>query len=239
MQLLTLTLETPEANLALDEALLDQAESIAESIAVLRLWEPKHFMVVLGRSSRMEREVDEKLCRARRIPIRRRCSGGAAILAGPGCLMYAVILSLESLPQLRAIPDAHAYVLERHAAAIRKLVPEVCRRGTSDLALADRKFSGNSLRAKRRHLLYHGTILYDFPLTCMDGILRNPPRQPAYRGGRDHRAFLVNVPATAHQLRELFVRCWGATESMPAWPRQQVDRLVAQRYGTDSWTRAM
>ena len=142
MQHLWLTLPTPEENLALDEALLDSAEEGAEEAAdapgeILRFWEPPELLVVVGRSSAVEREVHVDPCREQGIPILRRASGGAAILTGPGCLMYALVLSYERFPRLRAIDVAHAWVLDRIAAALAPLAPQISRRGTSDLAIGD------------------------------------------------------------------------------------------------------
>jgi len=49
MELLELTLETPQENLALDEALLEEAELAAgQGIEVLRIWEPRQMFVVAG-----------------------------------------------------------------------------------------------------------------------------------------------------------------------------------------------
>jgi lipoate-protein ligase A len=87
MKLLDLTLPTPEENLALDEALLDEADAAGRPLETLRLWEPRQTFVVVGRSSSLEREVRLDRCRERGLPILRRVSGGAAIVAGPGCLM--------------------------------------------------------------------------------------------------------------------------------------------------------
>ena len=63
MYQLPLTLETPAANLALDEALLDAAIHGELPGEVLRLWQPAEFFVVLGRSSALG-EVHEAACRA-------------------------------------------------------------------------------------------------------------------------------------------------------------------------------
>ena len=100
MDLLDLTLPTPAENLALDEALLDEAEGAVQSRETLRLWEPGDPMVVVGRSSKIADEVRVEVCHARGIPILRRSSGGSAIVAGPGCLMYALVLNLEERPAL-------------------------------------------------------------------------------------------------------------------------------------------
>src|SRR5436190_21072670 len=111
MRLLDLTLPTPQENLALDEALLDTAEESAEPVEILRFWESPQPIVVLGRSSKAADEVHQGACRAEGIPVLRRCSGGAAIVAGPGCLMYGVVLSYELHPELRALDLAHRFVL--------------------------------------------------------------------------------------------------------------------------------
>jgi lipoate-protein ligase A len=237
MLLLDLTLPTAAANLALDEALLDEAEAEGRPRECLRLWEPAAPLVVIGRSSQLEQEANETACRQRGVPILRRTSGGAAIVAGPGCLMYGVVLNLELRPQLRAIDEAHRFVLGKLVEAIRPLAPEVERRGTSDLAIAGRKFSGNSLRVRREHLLYHGSLLYDFPLELIGACLRQPPRQPEYRAGRSHLDFVTNLPVGAEDLRRALIAAWGADEPLVDWPRQLAERLAAEKYSRREWNR--
>ncbi len=235
MRLLDLTLPSPEENLALDEALLQQAEIAEPPIECLRLWEPSNPMVIVGRSSQVAREVHLRACRERGIPILRRGSGGAAIVAGPGCLMYAVILSLRSRPELRAIDAAHRFVLGTLADGLGALVPGIAVRGTSDLAWSDRKFSGNSLRVKRDHLLYHGTLLYDFPLSLVELCLAPPPRQPDYRAGRSHGAFVTNLPVSSVELRRVLQCAWSAAESMADWPEELTRTLVQAKYAHREW----
>jgi len=242
MRRLLLTLETPAANLALDEALLDTAEAEGPAAEVLRLWESPQPVVRLGRSSRVEEEVDVSACTERGIPIFRRSSGGAAIVAGPGCLMYAVALSYDRRPEARGIHASHAYVLDRLAGALRSHVGTVERAGTSDLALIDRtgttaarKFSGNSLRVKRTHFLYHGTLLYNFDLTLITACLKSPPRQPEYRQARGHREFVVNLTASWQTLESALAAAWPTQGELKDWPRARVEALVNERYGQQEW----
>jgi lipoate-protein ligase A len=227
---LDLTLPNPAENLALDEALLEEAEAAGEPRETLRIWESDRFVVVLGRSSRAEAEVDCDACRALGIPILRRPSGGGAVLVGPGCLMYALVLSYRLRPALRAVAVAHRTVLGRMAAALARLVPELHCEGTSDLVLGERKVSGNSLRANRGHMLYHGTLLYGFPLELVARCLPMPPRQPAYRAGRSHLDFLANLPVRAAALRLALCAAWEAGEPCHDWPRAAVAHLAAARY---------
>jgi lipoate-protein ligase A len=256
MQRLMLTLDTPAANIALDEALLDLAEATGPEAEFLRVWESPQPVVVVGRSSRVLEEVDEAVCRERGIPILRRSSGGAAIVAGPGCLMYAVVLSYGERPQLRDLSLAHAFVLGRLAGELRTKLPLVDRQGTSDLVLRPlpyphpagegmgegattaRKFSGNSLRGKRTHFLYHGTLLYDFDLPLIAACLREAPRQPVYRQSRDHGAFVANLPLSKQEVEAAVLAAWPTSDDVADWPRERVAQLVDERYGLAEWNLA-
>jgi len=229
MWLLELTLDTPAENLALDEALLDEAEAAPEVLETLRLWEPASPMVVVGRSSRVGEEVHCQTCSRLGIPILRRASGGASVVIGPGCLVYALVLSLERRPALRMVEQAHRVVLGRLAEALGRLVPGICRRGTSDLALGEAKSSGNSVRLKRRYLLYHGTLLYNFPLELVETCLAMPARQPAYRQGRSHREFLTNLPLSGEVVRRAVAAAWCAERVRAHWPQAETARLALSK----------
>jgi lipoate-protein ligase A len=237
VHLLDLTLTTAVENLALDEALLERAEQSVQPSEVLRLWEPSSPMVVVGSSSRVADEVKLDECRRRGVPVLRRPSGGATIVAGPGCLMYAVVLSYELRPELRSIDRAHRYVLKIIAEALQKEIVDanIHRAGTSDLALGEKKFSGNSLRCKRTHLLYHGTLLYKFPLDEVEQLLGMPSRQPDYRANRRHSDFLTNLPLTAAALRQALIEAFVANDELSSWPRDLTAQLVEQKYSQANW----
>jgi lipoate-protein ligase A len=235
MRYLDLTLATPQENLALDEALLEEAEQASEALETLRFWESTTPMIVLGRSSRPEVEVYAEACQRDGVPVLRRTSGGATIITGPGCLMYALVLSYTRRPALRAVDVAHHVVLDTLVAALRPLVWELRCQGISDLALDARKCSGNSVRCRRQHLLYHGTLLYRFPLASVEKYLRMPPREPQYRGGRSHDAFLANLPLEADVIRTALRKAWQADEPMADWPRERTAQFVAERYSRADW----
>jgi lipoate-protein ligase A len=229
------TAATPELNLALDEALLLHSDGDH-----LRFWEPANHFVVLGRSSSYDNEVAVDTCNELRVPILRRVSGGATIVTGPGCLMYAVVLDLRERPKLMDLTKAHRYVLGKMVEAIKPIEPTATIAGTSDLAFnctgALRKFSGNSVRRVRGRLLYHGTLLYNFDLPLISKLLRTAPRQPDYRTSRNHDAFVANIQATRSQLFETIAATWRATPSdITPSTHQQADALVAEKYSQPSW----
>ena len=241
MKLLDLTLPTPEENLALDEALLLSAEE-GQGPEVLRIWESPQPLVVVGRASRIEQEVDVQACQTAGVPVLRRHSGGSTIVAGPGCLMYAVVLSYERRPQLQMIDHAHRFVLDTIAGELQLLHPDIERAGTSDLTIGgQKKFSGNALRCCRGHLLYHGTLLYDFPLAMVGELLRQPPRQPEYRDARTHGEFITNLPQSREEIRQALMAAWASKAEMDdlatltQWPQALTNQLAQERYASRAW----
>lgn len=239
MKRLDLSLADPALDLALDEALLDEAE-LDRRGETLRLWQFDRPVAVIGRGSKITGEVDLDYCQANDIPVLRRCSGGAAIVAGPGCLMYSVVISCHLHPELRRIDEAHRWVMTRLLAGISRQNPDALWQGTCDLTLANRKFSGNSLRVARNHILYHGTILHSADLAQIARCLTTPPRQPDYRGGRDHSDFITNLPVDPQRLADDIAAAFAAAgpedpAGEPDWPRETTRSLAAARYNEPAW----
>lgn len=172
----------------------------------LRLWECPEVTVIVGRSGGVHAEVAEERCAGDRVPILRRTSGGGAVVVGPGCLNYSLVVSLDRRPELRNVPRSYQIILRRIARAIG--LPGVAVRGLSDLAWNDRKVSGSAQRRGRHALLHHGTFLCGFDLGLIERYLKTPPRQPPYRRGRAHGEFVANLPLSAKTIRTCLVRAW-------------------------------
>ena len=236
MHYLDLTLPSPAENLALDEALLLQAEA-GQGGEVLRVWEWPHPAVVLGSGCRLAEDVDETACLADGVPLLRRSSGGGTVLLGAGCLLYSLVLNYERSPALTEIRASYRYILERVGQALGGAAAGVEQEGISDLAIAGRKFSGNAQQRKRHHLLHHGTLLYAFDLPRVGRYLRLPPRQPEYRAGRGHTEFLRNLTMSAEELQHCLRATWQADVEGISWQEERVRQLVQEKYASRDWIR--
>lgn len=236
MQFLDLTLGTVEENLALDEALLLEAEA-GRSGEVLRTWEYPGPAVVLGSGCRLAEDVKEAACAGDQVPIVRRGSGGGTVLLGYGCLLYSLVLASEGVAALREIRSSYAYILHRMCQALAGVLPGIERAGISDLAATGRKFAGSAQQRKRRYLLHHGTLLYDFNLELFGCYLHLPSRQPDYRAGRDHAAFLRNLPLGRSELEHRLRSSWEAEAKLLGWPERLMSELLAEKYARADWIR--
>jgi lipoate-protein ligase A len=238
MKFLDLSLTDPAANLAVEELLLDACER--DGTGVLRFWESPVPFVVVGYANRVAAEVNLPACAARGVPVLRRCSGGGTVVQGPGCLNYALILPAPEDGPLGTVTGTNCFVMDRNRAALEQLLKQpVSVQGHTDLTVqtADGllKFSGNAQRRRRNALLFHGTFLCGFDLTLISELLRLPSAQPDYRAGRDHAAFITNLPCPAAAVKRALGGAWNAGEPGKPPATADIEHLVATRYATDAW----
>jgi lipoate---protein ligase len=232
---LDLTFPDPARNLACDEALLDLCEKRGEE-GVLRVWEPAGYFVVVGYSNKLLSEVNVSACDAKGIPILRRFSGGGAVLQGPGCLNYSLVVRNEYSGIPADLTDSYRYVLNRHLSLCANHgAAAVQIQGVSDLALDGRKFSGNAQHRKRRCSLFHGTFLLHFDIALIEACLFMPSRQPAYRQQRSHETFLCNLSIAARDVCAALRQVWGAKEALHEVPLDRIEALVGERYSRRQW----
>jgi lipoate-protein ligase A len=232
---LDLTLPALADNLALDEALLVEADA-GRGGEVLRLWRWPTPAVVLGAGGVVSDDVDLAACRADGVPLGRRSSGGGTVLLGPGCLLFSLVLRTDRDPALREIPSSYRLILGRVAAALAGLLPDIEPAGVSDLASGGRKFSGNAQQRKRSALLHHGTLLHGLDRALVGRYLREPPRQPDYRGRRGHAEFLADLPDRPDEIAAQLRATWRAERERTGWPEGLVRELAAAKYDRDDWT---
>ena len=238
MKHLDLTLPSPAANLALEEALLDAAET-GQSGEVLRFWEsPTHFVVV-GYANKVASEVNVAACEAKGIPILRRCSGGGTVVQGPGCLNYAVILRITETGPTRSISAANQYVMERVRAGIQSAIGNrqsaISIQGHTDLALGNLKFSGNAQRRRKNFLLFHGTLLLNFDLPLISELLNMPSLQPDYREDRTHEQFIMNLNLPTDSVKQALAAEWQAREDSASVP--SIPSALLEKYNSTEWNR--
>jgi lipoate---protein ligase len=223
-------------NLAWDEALLLSAEA-GDGNEALRFWEWPTPAVVLGGGGSIAIDVNESSCFANGVPIHRRASGGGTVLLGRGCLLFSLVLQYERAAELRDVNASYRWILGRICDALRS-VANVEHIGISDLAVNNFKVSGNAQQRKARHLLHHGTLLYDFDLPLIARYLNPPEREPTYRERRVHNDFVTNLPVDVTRLKGLLIEAFDAKPAIrPDELDSDISQLIEEKYGRVDWVR--
>ncbi|MBM4077258.1 MAG: lipoate--protein ligase family protein [Planctomycetes bacterium] len=231
------TLDSISLNLSLDEILLTEVENNSNN-STLRFWETNRYAVILGRSNQADREVRLDTCRRDGIGVFRRSSGGGAVVLGPGCLAYSLMLPISPEHRRLGISTVTQHIMNRMVVALQPVASIAIACGISDLAINGLKFSGNSQRWMSRSLLHHGTILYEMDLERIGRYLQRPSREPEYRQGRDHLSFVTNIPAKRESLVSLIASAWfaGPQQSLEQSWVDQAQEIANSKYCADEWT---
>jgi len=171
-----------------------------------RIWTCAETAVVLGVSRDVAAEVNEDECVKRGAAVLRRASGGGTVVIGRGTLQYAFALRHEDglatrrkkseapmePPSIDAV-KRRCSLLVRDALVAAGSTASVESDVSGDLHVGARKVAGVSLRRRRDATMLHGTLLVDADLEMIAALLRHPAREPAWRQGRSHLAFLANL----------------------------------------------
>ena len=147
--------------------------------------------VVLGRGSDPEKELRLDEIERDGVPVSRRRGGGCAVVLDQGNAIVSVVMPQ---PGVGGISQAFDSISTQLIEALERAgLPGVAQEGVSDLVLDDRKIGGSCIYRARDLLYYSTTLLVDPDIELSRRYLKHPPREPDYRRGRDHGAFMGSL----------------------------------------------
>jgi lipoate---protein ligase len=179
------------------------ASTLDDGVPRFRVSRPSGTLVVLGRGSRADVELDLDAIAADGVPVVRRSGGGCAVVLDPGNVVVSASVVQPGLPHIH---ELFVWFSDWLLDALDDLgLPPVRRADVSDLALGDRKVGGACLVRRRGVAFYSASLLVEPRTDRMTRYLAHPPREPAYRRGRSHEEFvgrLADLPGgwTAERL---------------------------------------
>jgi len=250
-------------NMALDEALL-LGRQRGTSPPTLRLyaWDPP--TISLGHGQRLDARIDEAAAARLGVGMVRRPTGGSAILhEGPESeLTYSVVAGDGDFPGAEDLLGTYRWIGAALCDGLRALgaaaemvavqpsdpatMPTFCfaRTGSYEIEVAGRKLVGSAQRRQGSAFLQHGAVMLtahpdrlasvfpgmkgDDPLQGMTTVAAALGRRPSFDEVAEH---LADGFRRAHALA---LAAGGLTADEFA----QAERLVADKYATDAWTRA-
>lgn len=250
--------EAPGAwQMALDEALLEEASAREDFVPTLRLYVFQPGCLSLGRTQTFA-SVDAEGARAEGLHVVRRVTGGSGVLHHNE-LTYSFVARVappftDNIEQnYTLLSDAIAAGLGRRFGVRAELEPSRPERAVAsgacfltpalkELKVHGRKLVGSAQRRQRGAFLQHGALPLstDYALHArLFGLtperLRGAMVDLSEAAGR-----AVTHAEAADALREGFAERLGARWSSPPLPARVLERaraLEAERYGREDWTR--
>jgi lipoate-protein ligase A len=175
-----------------DDLILSAIEKQAPQMRVYRVGEA---MVVLGRSSKPEVELNVDACIEDGIAVYRRHGGGCSVVQDSGNVIVSIAMPAEGVGDIRRwLTSFTEWLIE---GLEQSGVNGVYRDGTSDLVIGDRKVAGSCMYRRKGMVFFSASILVRPDIGLMEKYLRHPPREPKYRMGRSHKDFVGTLESLA------------------------------------------
>jgi lipoate-protein ligase A len=165
---------TASFGLAADEALA-QRVGMNRSQPTLRLYTYDSHCALVGRFQNIENEIRVEYCRANRIPLNRRPTGGGAIIMGADQLGVALTIPGRGEDNYAQAREMMSHFSEGLVRGLNQLGVDAKFRRKNDIEVNGKKLVGLGVyRAPSGGLLFHASLLVDLDIALMLQVLNTP-----------------------------------------------------------------
>jgi len=198
-------------NIALDKKLLEQVGK-KEIQPLFRFYNCSDEAVVVGVAQKIEDYVNIEQCKKNGIPIIKRFSGGGTVFIGKGCLVYSIIDKIDgNILKRFDVTGAYQHFLSVAIYNFCGLKIPAAFHPPCDIAINNRKITGNAQAQKFGAVIVHGSFLINADLEKISKYLKHPEIKPKYRGERPHKDFLCNLSEfglTHEKTKDILKKAW-------------------------------
>lgn len=184
--------------------------------------------VVLGISGNAEKMLNLSAVDKSGIPVIRRFSGGGTVVVDSSTLFISFIFQKTDCacqpfphPIMQWTEGVYRKAIGRSDFALRE----------NDYVLGEFKFGGNAQSIAKDRWVHHTSILWDYRSDMM-AHLKLPEKQPCYRSGRPHEAFLCRLkdylPSTATLFDGILRELSQSYTLIPADPSEIIPILTTE-----------
>jgi lipoate---protein ligase len=233
----------PAWNMALDEAILEEAAA-GRLRPALRFytWTPP--AVTLGFSQDAAIETDLEACRAAGVTVVRRITGGGAVFH-ENEITYSIVIPTAAAPG--AIVESYKLICGAVAAGLNFLKNGFEFSPINDIIYHEKKVSGSAQVRRGGQLLQHGTVLLEPDIERMFTLLRVPEDKFRKHGLERARMRVgglgeavgrrVSPDETADAIVKGLGRVFGMDTAPSPIPANVIEtaRRLEPRYRSDAW----
>ncbi|MCD6109115.1 MAG: lipoate--protein ligase family protein [Thermoplasmata archaeon] len=218
---------------AADEAIL---EAFRKNIIppTIHFYRRKPAGVSVGRTKKIEGDVNIKKCEKYGVKVVRRKSGGGTIYTDEGCLIYSITFSpgLETYDPLKIFQKTCSSII----CALQRFHINAEYKTPNDILVNGKKISGSAQVRKGDSVLIHGTILVSTNLDVMREVLKK--HKPVSTLEIESKGELPLIGEIKKALADEFGKTFGVRlekNDFTKYEKKLIEKLVQERYGRDEW----
>jgi lipoate-protein ligase A len=194
--------------------------------------------ISLGRSRKIQNDVNTDYCTNHNITLLRRTTGGGTIYTDPGCLIYSLIFNKKDAP-FTSLQDTFKHICFSLITALYALQIPTQYKPPNDVLLNGKKISGAGLIKKNNTILIHGTLLISTNLTTMHHSLNHKPTKTPVTTLTQQLPDPPPIPDIQHnitnQISQLF-KTYLSPSTLTLEEKALIAKLIQTRYQQQNWT---
>lgn len=194
--------------------------------------------ISLGRSRKIQTDVNTNYCANHNITILRRTTGGGTIYTDPGCLIFSLIFDKKNAP-FTSLQDTFKHICSSLITALYALQIPTQYKPPNDVLLNGKKISGAGLIKKNNTILIHGTLLISTNLTSMSHSLNHrSTKTPVTTLTQQIQTppSMVDIQTNfTNQISQLF-KTYISPSTLTKEEKALISKLIQTRYQHQNWT---
>ncbi len=181
-----------------DYNLPDMELLLSEDNSGFKVFQPDKNYLVLGRSNKEDHSIFMNLAEDDSINILQRPSGGEAVLLTPNMAVISI-----KMPLIKG-QKPNFYFKHANSLITRCLeemgINNIHSKGISDLSIGNKKILGSAIYRTQNSMFYHAVLNINEDIKLISKYLKHPKREPDYRKGRSHSAFITSLKDESHTI---------------------------------------
>ena len=217
---------------AVDDAIA-QARKVNNVPNTLHFYRRHPSCVSVGRSQKIEEDVELDNCKKYNVKVVRRTTGGGTIYTDKGCLIYGLIFENKISKSLGA---TFQNICASIVSALGTFDIHATCKKPNDILLYDKKISGSAQVKKDNITLIHGTILIDTDLEMMNNVLKSKNTKVTTLSRECKNT--PSVKEVKKALKNEFENYFGSEMikgSFTSYESRLITKLMSERYKNDKW----
>ena len=220
---------------AVDEA-ISLARKAKKVSNTLHIYRRKPAAVSVGRSKKIQDDINVDECLKNNVKIVRRTTGGGTIFTDKDCLIYSLVFDRKDAA-LSSSQKIFENICNSLITALKKFDIDAAYKPPNDILLNGKKISGSAQIRKENIVLIHGTILIDTDLELMNKVLKQS-KQTYVSTIRSETNQILSMNDAKEVLKKEFEETFDTDFNkthLSTYETELIKKLLKKRYHNDTW----